>query len=93
MYNDDFYITSTRWRENKHAFQNTNSEKILESVSRKFDVEFEITDDKIKDFTYNLIYEVNDLNSLLRLMSSITPVNFVKDTEGHYKVKLSRKIN
>lgn len=84
---DEYYKDASGWKENRLSFRNTPLDDVLTELSRQFDVTFEIRENKISSFTYNFVCKGNDLGYILKMMSSITPIQFKEISEGKYIVK------
>ena len=54
---------------------------MLTTLSRHFDIEITVKNEKIASFTYDFVCKGNDLNYVLEVMQSITPVSFKKISE------------
>ncbi|MDD2960663.1 MAG: FecR domain-containing protein [Muribaculaceae bacterium] len=83
---DDFYSEAPQWRDNYMAFRNATLANVLENLSRRYDIDFVVKDKIVNTYTYNLMCNVNDLRSILDMISNITPVGFEKVCEGEYAV-------
>ena len=84
---NEYYKEASGWRENRLTFRNATLESVLKVLSRQFDVSFEIENDKIRGYTYNLSTKGGDLSNVLKMMESITPVRIIKKSEYAYVIK------
>lgn len=84
---NEFYKDASSWKENRFIFRDTPLEDVLSTLSRHFDVNFEICGAKVATFTYNFVCKANDLGYIMKMMSSITPISFKEISEGKYIVK------
>lgn len=50
---NEYYKDASVWKENKLIFRNAPLEEVLTTLSRQFDVSFDIRSEKIAAFTYN----------------------------------------
>lgn len=64
------------WKMDLLDFNNTSIQQILSTLSRRFAVEFQITDQKVRYYTYTFQTECHDLNSILDILESLTPIQF-----------------
>ncbi|MFV0507551.1 MAG: FecR family protein [Bacteroidales bacterium] len=67
----------TAWTEGKLIFEDTPILEMTESLSRIFNVDFEISDD-IKDYTYTVTFTEETLYQILDLMTLATPISYEK---------------
>ncbi len=84
---DKNHDDASSWRNNRLIFRNTSLKEVLTTLSRHFDIDITVKNDKIFSFTYNFVCKGNDLNYVLEVMQSITPVNFKKISEDAYTVE------
>ncbi|MGM9735078.1 MAG: FecR family protein [Candidatus Cryptobacteroides sp.] len=74
------------WTENVIAFQDSPLENVLQTLSRKFDVDFEIMDERIKDYSYSIKTTKGcDLEEIIRDLEQISSVRFVLK-DGKYRI-------
>lgn len=83
---DEKYSEVSSWRDNRLVFRNTSLENVLKTLSRRFDVTFEIAENSISSYTYNFGCSSNDLSNVIEMMSSITPIKFKRISQNKYKV-------
>lgn len=77
------------WRKGNLVFKGESLEKAIEEIGRYTPVEFEITDDRIKEIRVAGLFRAGDVNGLLRTLRK----NFNVSSEfiGQEKVQLSMK--
>lgn len=93
--NIDKYIA---WVDGKLVFDNESISAISKTLSRMFNVEFEISDD-IKNYTYTVTFVDEPLSQILHLMTIATPVNYLilprtKNPDGTFskqKIVITKK--
>ena len=73
---DRYHDDTSSWKGNQ-----------LTTLQRHFDIEIAVKNEKIASFTYNFVCKGNDLNYVLEVMQSITPVSFKKISEYTYTVE------
>ena len=84
---NEYYKDASVWKENKLIFRNAPLEEVLTTLSRQFDVSFDIRSEKIAAFTYNFTCKLNNLSGIFEMMSAITPIKFNEISENVYAVK------
>ena len=84
---NEYYKDASVWKENKLIFRNAPLEEVLTTLSRQFDVSFDIRSEKIAAFTYNFTCKLNNLSGIFEMMSFITPIKFNEISENVYAVK------
>ncbi len=70
--NDHF----SSWRDNKIIFRNEPFGNVLNELSRKYNVLFEIRDDQVKTYTYTATFENLTLEDILELLKMSSPINY-----------------
>lgn len=68
----------TSWKEGKLVLRNDPMPRLLKRIERWYNVEFNIIDEGIKDFTYWATFEAENLDQVLKLLSLTGPINFQK---------------
>ncbi len=86
IYTNKYYQEQSFWKNNDFAFRNSKMDEVLNTLSRKYDVEFVIKNPKLQSYTYNIHCKGGDLNDVLELMGTITPVHFHKISNKLYEV-------
>ena len=84
---DRYHDDASSWKSNRLIFRNASLKEVLTTLSRHFDIEITIKNEKIASFTYDFVCKGNDLNYVLEVMQSITPVSFKKISEYTYTVE------
>ena len=84
---DRYHDDASSWKSNRLIFRNASLKEVLTTLSRHFDIEITVKNEKIASFTYNFVCKGNDLNYVLEVMQSITPVSFKKISEYAYTVE------
>lgn len=74
---------------NQLTFRNASLKEVLTTLQRHFDIEIAVKNEKIASFTYNFVCKGNDLNYVLEVMQSITPVSFKKYRNIHIPLNKS----
>ncbi|MGN1220158.1 MAG: FecR family protein, partial [Candidatus Cryptobacteroides sp.] len=70
---------SSLWTENILVFNDTPLERVLQTLSRYYDIDFEIADTAVKKCSYSLKTQKGaDIDEVLDDLASISPVKFVK---------------
>ena len=84
---DRYHDDASSWKSNRLIFRNASLKEVLTTLSRHFDIEITVKNEKIASFTYDFVCKGNDLNYVLEVMQSITPVSFKKISEYTYTVE------
>ena len=84
---DRYHDDASSWKGNQLTFRNASLKEVLTTLQRHFDIEIAVKNEKIASFTYNFVCKGNDLNYVLEVMQSITPVSFKKISEYTYTVE------
>ncbi len=82
-----YYKDASDWKDNKLVFRNVPLGEVLTTLSRQFDVAFDVRSEEISKFTYNFTCKLNNLSGILEMMSAITPIKFNEISENVYAVK------
>ncbi|RIJ50521.1 DUF4974 domain-containing protein [Maribellus luteus] len=69
----DKYIA---WREGKLIFKNESIEEIAHRLSRWYNVDIELTDKRVKQFTYTATFIDETLPQVLELLQIATPISY-----------------
>ena len=86
-------LTNNKNIEFSTYFKNSKGEKVdkLEASIKEEEIklyaEITVKNEKIASFTYDFVCKGNDLNYVLEVMQSITPVSFKKISEYTYTVE------
>ncbi len=67
------------WRFDVISFKDTPLKNVLETLTRVYDVHFEVMDNNLWNYTYTLTSNKKDLQSILNDLQKITPIRFVVD--------------
>jgi hypothetical protein len=78
------------WREGKLVLRNDPMALMLRRIGRWYNVDFQVTDNRIYDYTYWATFEEESLDEILKLLSMTGPVLFEKKgramiDDGQYK--------
>ena len=85
--NNAYYKEASDWKNNKLVFRNAPMDEVLTTLSRQFDVSFDVRSEEISKFTYNFTCKLNNLSGIFEMMSAITPIKFNEISENVYAVK------
>jgi len=82
----------TGWTDGKLILRNDPMPILLKRLERWYSVKFNITDDRINEFTYWATFEEENLDQVLRLLSLTGPVGFYKHprermADGTFKIQ------
>lgn len=66
----------TAWKDGRLVFRNDSLEVITKKLARWFNVEIDITNNKVKEFTYTATFTDETLQKVLELMTIPTPVSY-----------------
>ena len=69
-------IKNTSWKEGRLVFRNDSLEVVAKKLARWFNIDVEITNKKLKNFTYTATFTSETLVQILDLMSIPTPVSY-----------------
>ena len=84
---NEYYKEASDWKNNKLVFRNAPMDEVLTTLSRQFDVSFDVRSEEISKFTYNFTCKLNNLSGIFEMMSAITPIKFNEISENVYAVK------
>lgn len=84
---NEYYQEASDWKDNKLVFRNAPLNEVLTTLSRQFDVTFDVRDKQINTFTYNFTCKLNNLSGILEMMTAITPIKINEISENVYAVK------
>lgn len=79
---------SSAWKKNQLIFDNTPLSEVLETLSRRYNVEFAVMDSSTLYYNYTLTSTEQDLRQILKDLEKITPIQF-SDKEG--VIEITRK--
>ena len=85
--NNAYYKEASDWKDNKLIFRNAPLGEVLTTLSRQFDISFDVRSEEISKFTYNFTCKLNNLSGIFEMMSAITPIKFNEISENVYAVK------
>lgn len=74
----------TAWKDGLLVFKNDNVEDIAKKLARWYNIDVEITDQKIKEYPFTATFSDETLPQVLELLSLATPVS--------YRLTLSKKL-
>ncbi len=69
-------LKNTSWKEGRLVFRNDSLDVVAKKLARWFNIDIEITNKKVKDFTYTATFTDETLVQILDLMSIPTPVSY-----------------
>ncbi len=81
------YKEASSWKNNHLTFRNAKLQDVLNTLSRQFDLEFEIHNTEATAFTYNFVGKGSDLSNVIEVMEAITPIKFKKITVDKYVIE------
>lgn len=67
---------NTAWKDGLLVFKNERVEDVAKKLARWYNVEVEIVNEKVKEFTFTATFMDETLPQVLELMSLATPVNY-----------------
>ena len=87
------------WRNNKMIFRDEPFVNVLNELSRRYNVEFEIRGDEIKHYEYTATFDNLSLEDVLNLLKMSSPINYsiqhvktnTEQSYGKRKVTISQK--
>lgn len=79
---------NSAWKKNRILFNNTPLSEVIATLSRRYDVKFEVTDSAALYYNYTLTSTDQQLEQILKDLEKITPVQF---TEEDGIIKIRRK--
>ncbi len=68
------------WRDNRVVFRNEPFGNVLNELSRKYNVHFEIRNDVIKTYTYTATFEDLTLEDIMELLKMSSPIDYKTET-------------
>lgn len=80
---------TSAWKNNQIIFNNTPLSEVITTLSRWYNIEFEVVDTSALYYNYTLISMNQQLEQILNDLEKITPVQFIKE-EGLIKVKIKK---
>lgn len=72
---DKYSVEASLWKNNQLNFRNDSLEEVLNTLKRKFNLNYIIEDSSVKIFTYTFSASSNNLQEVIEIMKSITPIN------------------
>jgi len=80
---------SSAWKQDTLVFSNTPLSEVILTLSRRYDIEFEIEDSISLKYSYTLKTDNRDLDSVLKELEKITPVRFEREDRS-IKIRLKK---
>jgi len=77
-----------QWEKNIFSFNNANLSQVLEDLKHWYDVDFQIEDSKVLEFSYTFESDKGSLEKILSDMEKVSPIRF--QSEGKI-IKISMK--
>lgn len=74
------------WTQNVVSFNNTSLVDILNELSRKFDVQFDLIDEQAKMHSFTLHREKMNLDSILNDIQNVSPIRFKNVDNNRFQV-------
>ena len=78
---------ASSWKDDMFNFNGSTLNEILKEMSRQFDVSFNIKNPKIRDYTYNITCSSKNINEIINIIETVTPVKFKDLGDGVYQIK------
>lgn len=78
---------ASSWKDDMFNFNGSTLNEILKEMSRQFDVSFNIQNPKIRDYTYNITCSSKNINEIISIIETVTPVKFKDLGDGIYQIK------
>lgn len=69
---------SSRWREDELVFRSASFREVAAVLSRRYDVDFLIEDERVNEFRYTFTASHASLETILQDMEYIAPVRFIR---------------
>jgi len=66
----------TSWRDYKMIFRDEPFSNVLNELSRRYNAEFEIQDEEIKEYIYTATFDEMDLDDVLKLLKMSAPIDY-----------------
>ena len=64
------------WREDRLIFRSEPLREVLNTISRNYNIEFEVKDTSILDYSYTITIDTTDWRIALKELEKITPIQF-----------------
>lgn len=64
------------WREDRLVFRSEPLREVLNTISRNYNIEFEVKDTSILDYSYTITIDTTDWRIALKELEKITPIQF-----------------
>lgn len=77
---------NSAWKKNQIVFNNTPLSEVITTLSRRYNVEFEMQDSSLLYYNYTLTSTDQKLEQILKDLEKITPVQFSEE-EGIIKIR------
>lgn len=86
------YITkSSAWKNNLIVFDNSSLSEVIATLSRWYDVNFNINDSTSLMYSYTLTSHKKSIQQILQELEKIAPVRFVEQENNSYTVLIENK--
>lgn len=80
-------LESSGWKNNMFVFRDAPIEEVLSVLERNYNVSFAISNEKIKAYTYNITCPTTDMDDVIEIIETVTPVKFIKTGDYEYELK------
>lgn len=86
------YITkSSAWKNNLIVFENSSLSEVITTLSRWYNVNFNINDSTSLKYSYTLTSHKKSIQQILQELEKIAPVRFVEQENNCYTVLMGKK--
>jgi len=68
--------TYSAWKENRLRFFDTPFEEVLRQISRKYDVEFEVSNNNLYNLNFTATFLDQPLDEIMKMLASVSPVTY-----------------
>ena len=69
----------TSWKEGKLVFRNENMQQVAKRLGRWYNVEVEVVDRSLDDYTFHATFADEPLSEVLKLLSMTTPISYKEE--------------
>lgn len=76
VFNMNNHIEASSWTSNQFIVRNENLRSIIHMMERNYDVKIRVTDPSIYKYTYNINCDAHNIENVIEIMETITPVRF-----------------
>lgn len=80
-------LDASGWKNNLFNFRDNSLEYVLEEMARQYDVTFNVTNPEIRSYTYNISCSSKDIDEIIHIMETVTPIKFSKQGDNVYDVR------